>query len=318
MRATLRLFALLLGSVLATGVFAVTADVDSYAWLEDVHGAKPLAWVTEQNKVSLGQLKADPRYQKNYDSILEVLDATDRIPMGSLSHGFVYIFWQDAANPKGLWRRTTIADYQNPAPKWELLLDVDALAREQKENWVFKGAECSPGEVRCLIRLSRGGGDAVVIREYDLKARKLAGDGFSLTEAKADASYLDDDTVLYSTAKDGETTSSYARIAKAWKRGTALSASPVLYTGEVADVGVSPATFHTRQGNVGMVIRNVTFFETDYFVVENGTARKLPMPRSADLKGVFDGAYLATLRQPYETDGVTLPKGALVAFRDGA
>ena len=83
--------------------------------------------------------------------------------MGSLSHGFVYNFWQDAANPKGLWRRTTIADYQNHAPKWELLLDVDALAKTEKENWVFKGAECSPGEVRCLIRLSRGGGDAVVI-----------------------------------------------------------------------------------------------------------------------------------------------------------
>src|SRR5207302_595945 len=64
------LFALLLGSVLATGAFAVTADTDPYAWLEDVRGAKPLAWVAEQNKVSLGKLKADPRYQQNYDSIL--------------------------------------------------------------------------------------------------------------------------------------------------------------------------------------------------------------------------------------------------------
>ena len=101
-----------------------------------------------------------------------------------LSHGFVYNFWQDAANPKGLWRRTAIADYQTPDPKWELLLDVDALAKADKENWVFKGAECSPGEVRCLVRLSRGGGDAVVVREYDLKARKLADDGFALPEAR--------------------------------------------------------------------------------------------------------------------------------------
>jgi prolyl oligopeptidase len=321
MRAIVSLSALLLGSFLVTGVFAVSADAqsqDSYAWLEDVHGQKPLAWVAEQNKSSLGVLKADPRYQKNYDSILEVLDATDRIPMGGLSHGFVYNFWQDAANPKGLWRRTAIADYQNAAPKWELLLDIDALAKAEKENWVFKGAECSPGETRCLIRLSRGGGDAVVVREYDLKAKALATDGFRLDEAKSDASYLDDDTVFYATAKDGETTSSYARIAKQWKRGAPLSASPVLYTGEVGDVGVSPATFHTRKGNVGMVIRNVTFFETDYFVVENGKAVKLPMPRSADLKGVFDGAFLATLREAYTADGVAMPKGALVAFRTGA
>src|ERR1700748_2612604 len=146
---------------------------DPYLWLEDVHGAKPLAWVAEQNKKALAVLKADPRYQKNYDSVLQVLDAPDRIPSGSLDHGFVYNFWQDAKNPKGIWRRTGIADYQNAAPHWDVLLDVDALAKAEKENWVFGGSECSPGETRCLIRLSRGGGDAVVIREYDLKAKKL-------------------------------------------------------------------------------------------------------------------------------------------------
>jgi prolyl oligopeptidase len=312
------LFALLLGSVLATGAFAVTADTDPYAWLEDVHGAKPLAWVAEQNKVSLGKLKADPRYQQNYDSILSVLDATDRIPMGGLNHGWVYNFWQDAANPKGLWRRTTIADYQNPAPHWQVLLDVDALAKTDRENWVFKGAECSPGERRCLIRLSRGGGDAVVIREYDLAAMKLADDGFALPEAKSDASYLDDDTVLFATALDGETTSGYARIVKSWRRGTPLAAAKTLYEGEAGDVASAPATFHTRQGNTGLIIRAVSFFESDYFALEGGAEKKLPLPRSADVKGLFGGAWIATLRQPFVTDGVSLPKGALVAFREGA
>jgi prolyl oligopeptidase len=315
----LNLFALLLGCVLATGAVAVTeSPTDPYVWLEDVHGEKPLAWVKEHNAASLGPLKSDPRYQKNYDSILEVLDATDRIPMGSLSHGFVYNFWQDAANPKGLWRRTTIADYQNAQPHWDVLLDVDALAKAEKENWVFKGAECSPGEVRCLIRLSRGGGDAVVIREYDLKAKMLASDGFAMPEAKTDAAYLDDDTVLYATAKDGETTSGYARIVKQWRRGAPIAASTVLYQGETSDVASSPATFHTKQGNAGLVIRAVSFFEADYFALENGTVKKLSLPRSADMKGLFDGAWIATLREAFTTDGVTLPKGALVAFREGS
>src|SRR5258708_2218354 len=271
-----KLFALLIGSVLATGAFAVTpkelSQADPYAWLEDVHGVKQLSWVKEQNAASLGPLKQDPNYRKNYDSSLEVLDATDRIPMGSLSHGFVYNFWQDAANPKGLWRRATIADYQNVHPAWELLLDVDALAKAEKENWVFKGAECSPGEVRCMIRLSRGGGDAVVIREYDLKAKSLAADGFAMPEAKTDASYLDDDTVLFATARDGETTSGYARFVKQWRRGEPLASAKLLYEGETSDVGSSPATFHTRQGNVGLVVRSVSFFESDYFVLENGAA----------------------------------------------
>jgi prolyl oligopeptidase len=315
MRATLSLLALLL--VLASGAFALNTD-DPYVWLEDVHGAKALVWVAEQNARSLGPLKADPRYQQNYDSLMQVLDATDRIPVGGLSHGLVYNFWQDAANPKGLWRRTSITDYQTQNPKWEVLLDVDALAKAQGENWVFKGAECSPGEVRCLLRLSRGGGDAVVIREYDLKAKKLADDGFALAEAKSDAGYLDDDTVIFATAKDGETKSGYARIVKLWRRGTPLAAAKTLYEGDETDVLSAPATFHSKEGNTGLVIRAVNFFESDYFALAGDAVKKLPLPRSADIKGVFDGAWIATLRQPFVSDGVSLPKGALVAFRDDA
>ena len=146
---------------------------DPYIWLEDVHGEKPLAWVQEQNAHALGVLKADPRYQQNYDAILKVLDATDRIPYGSLDHQYVFNFWQDAEHPKGIWRRTTIADYANPAPKWETLLDLDKLAADEKENWVWKGASCTPTLTRCLVNLSRGGGDAVVVREFDLATQKF-------------------------------------------------------------------------------------------------------------------------------------------------
>ena len=69
---------------------------------------------------------------------------------------------------------------------------------------------------------------------------------------------------------------------------------------------------------MGLVIRAVSFFESDYFALEQGAVKQLPLPRSADVKGVFDGAWIATLRQPFDSDGVSLPKGALVAFREGA
>jgi prolyl oligopeptidase len=318
MRAKLSLFALLLGSVLASGAFAVTASDDPHAWLEDVHGAKPLEWVKEQNARSLGPLKADARYQKNYDSILQVMDATDRIPFGSLRHGHVYNFWQDAANPKGLWRRATIADYQTAEPHWELLLDIDALAKAEGENWVFKGASCAPGEIRCLISLSRGGGDAAVVREYDLKAKTLATDGFSLPEAKGDMDYLDDDTVLFATASGPQTTSGYARTVRLWKRGTAVADAPVIYEGKPEDVLVAPAVFHTKAGNFALVMRAVSFFETAYFAVEGAKVRKLDLPLSADVKGMIDGALIATLREDYEKDGAHFAKGSLIAFKDGA
>ena len=329
----LSLTILLFLSILTFGASAVTvkntdhADpagppADPYVWLEDVHGAGPLGWVAEQNKKSLAVLKADPRYQKNFDSVLEVLDAPDRIPTGSLDHGFVYNFWQDAKNPKGIWRRAAIADYANPAPHWEILLDVDGLAKAEKENWVFEGAECAPKETRCLIRLSRGGGDAVVVREYDLKAKKLAAGGFHLAEAKSDASYLDDDTVLFATdfGKGSLTNSGYARIVKLWKRGTPIASARTLYEGQVTDVLASPATFHTSEGNAALVIRAVSFFENEYYAVDAATAKvkKLPLPLSADVKGMINSALVATLRQDYtDASGEHFGKGSLVLFREG-
>ena len=314
MRAKLSLFALLLGSVLASGAYAVD---DPYVWLEDVHGAKPLAWAKEQNAKSLAPLKADPRYQKNYDSVLEVLDATDRIPMGALRGRNVYNFWQDAKNPKGIWRRTSIASYQAANPDWQVLLDIDALAKAESENWVFKGSSCAPGETRCLVRLSRGGGDAVVVREYDLASMKLMEGGFSLPEAKVNLEYLDGDTILFGTAKDGETNSGYARTVKLWKRGTPIASAPLVYEGTKEDVLVAPMVFHTKEGSFPFVVRAVSFFESEYFAVEGGKVRKLDMPLSADVKTMIDGALIAVLRQDYEKDGAKFPRGALVAFRDG-
>ena len=141
---------LLFLSLLSLGAFAVTAPEttdDPYVWLEDVHGAKPLAWVAEQNKKSLARAQGRSRAtRKITTACCRFWMRPTAFPSGSLDHGFVYNFWQDAKNPKGIWRRTTIADYANPVPHWEILLDVDALAKAEKENWVFEGAECAPKE----------------------------------------------------------------------------------------------------------------------------------------------------------------------------
>lgn len=299
----------------AAGARAVTTD--EYAWLEDTHGAKPLAWVADHNKASLGPLKADPRYQKNYDSILQVMDATDRIPFGTLRGAFVYNFWQDAANPKGLWRRTAIADYQTATPKWEVLLDVDALAKAEGENWVFKGAECAPsGKPYCLLRLSRGGGDAVVVREFDTEAKAFLKDGFHLAEAKSDASYVNDDSSIYYADGNGPLTQSgYARQVKFWKRGNP-AVGRVIFDGKPEDVLAAPAILRNGKGqDIALVVRAVSFFESEYFLygLEN-QQRKLPLPLSADVKGALDGRIIFSLREDWKTpDGKLLAKGGLFA-----
>ncbi|HEU4550816.1 MAG TPA: hypothetical protein VFS01_14045, partial [Rhizomicrobium sp.] len=289
---------------------------DAHAWLEDTHGQRPLEWVRAHNAVSLARLKPDPRYQRNFDTVLALADATDRIAYGRLRGGHVYNFWQDAANPKGVWRRTTIAGYLSPAPPWELLLDVDALARAEGENWVYKGADCSPDQQRCLISLSRGGGDAVVTREFDLRARRFADGGFALAEAKSSSTWLDDRTVLFATAADGATRSGYGRIVKMWTRGTPVSAARTIYEGAVEDVLAAPETFHTRDGNLAVIARAVSFFETEYFVLAaDGAPWKLPVPRSLQLQGLLDGRLIFTLREDWQVPGgATLPRGALAAL----
>jgi prolyl oligopeptidase len=291
---------------------------DPYVWLEDVHGAKQLEWVQAQNAKSLAVLKADTDYQKDYDSVLSVLDATDRIPFASLDHDFAFNFWQDAANPKGIWRRTTIADYANPRPQWETLLDIDKLAADEKENWVFKGADCDSKLARCLISLSRGGGDAVVVREFDLATKSFVKDGFVLAEAKSNVAVLDADTVLFGTdfGPGSMTTSGYPRIVKIWHRGEKIAEAKTLLEGKPEDVSVGPSVLHLLDGSVPVIVRAPSFFETEYFLRNaEGKWWKLPLPLSANLQGLTKGQILFTLRGDWTPPGgAPIAKGSLIAL----
>jgi prolyl oligopeptidase len=291
---------------------------DPYLWLEDIHGSNALDWVKAQNAKSAAVLEGDADYQKDYDAILKVMDATDRIPFGNLDHNFVFNFWQDAQHPKGIWRRTTIADYANPQPQWETLLDVDKLAADEKENWVWKGAETAPSLQHCLIRLSRGGGDADVVREFDLGTKLFLKDGFTLPEAKSDITYLDDDTVLFGTdfGPGSMTTSGYPNIVKLWKRGTPMADAKTIHTGELSDVGSEGTVMHGSDQNIPLVERSITDFTTEYYyVLPDGSTMKLPLPLGADLKGASQDNLIFTLRDDWTPPGgKPIAKGSLVAF----
>jgi prolyl oligopeptidase len=313
----------LLGCLLSMGAFAVSnlhekGAGDPYLWLEEVHGAKAVEWVKAQNAKSTAALEADPDYQRDYEAILQVLDATDRIPFGGLDHDSVFNFWQDAQHPKGIWRHTSVADYGNATPAWQLLIDVDALARDEHENWVWKGAECSPSLKRCLVQLSRGGGDAVVVREFDLKSRAFLAEGFALTEAKSSITYLDEDTVLVGTdfGAGSMTTSGYPRTIRLWKRGGALTAARTVYEGKDSDVASQGVVLHSPGGALPLVQRAIGFFSTEYYALAaDGSTTLLPLPQGADLKGALGERLLFTLRDDWQPpQGTLIPKGSLVAF----
>ncbi len=314
-----RFVVLLIGLVAATAVLAANKGKtveDPYIWLEDIHGAKPLAWVAEQNRKSLGVLKADPRYRTNYDFILKVLDAADRIPNGKLDHQYVFNFWQDAEHPKGLWRRTTIADYANASPHWEILLDLDKLAADEKENWVWKDADCAPSLTRCLLNLSRGGGDAVVVREFDLASKLFVKDGFTLSEAKSFVGFFDDDTVYFGTdfGPGSMTTSGYPRIVKMWHRGEKIADAKTLLEAKASDVAAAATIFRDGDRSIALIARAPSFFEEEYYLEGAGGALwKLPVPLSAQLQGLSKGQILFTLREDWAPNGTKITKGSLIA-----
>jgi prolyl oligopeptidase len=309
--------AVLAGAKVDKNPQAAAGPADPYLWLEDVHGAKALAWVKAQNAKSLAVLQADPDYQKDYDAILKVLDATDRIPYGELDHQYVFNFWQDAEHPKGIWRRTSIADYANAAPAWDVLLDVDQLARDEHENWVWHGADCSPSLRRCLLTLSRGGGDAAVVREFDLATKSFVKDGFALAEAKSQITWLDEDAVVFGTdfGAGSMTSSGYPRIVKVWKRGEPMASARTVYEGKESDVASAGVVFHNPAGTIAVIQRAVTFFTAEYYwLASDGTTRRLPLPLGADLKGAQGDELLFTLRDDWSRPGAaSISKGSLIA-----
>jgi len=307
-----------LGVLAAAGVASAASDNDPNLWLADIHGAKAVAWAKTQTAKADAVLKSDPDYARIRNSILSDLNRPERIPEGDVDHEWVYNFWQDAAHVRGLWRRTTIADYATKDPHWQTLLDVDKLDKDSGKNWVWKGADCNTAHDHCLVRLSPGGGDALEIREYNALTGKFIDGGFSLGIAKSYASYIDDNTVLFATDFGPGTlnSSGYPRFVKLWHRGEKIADARTVFEGKVSDVWAQPSVHTGPDGTVATIARGITFFTGEYLVVKpDGTTVKLPLPDSADLKGITQGQIVATLRDAWKPEGgQAIAKGALIAF----
>jgi prolyl oligopeptidase len=261
-------------------------DDDPYLWLEEIEGPRALEWVEAQSRATLAKF-GNARFAADRDVLAAILDRPDRIP-GVTRHGpHLHNFWMDAANPRGLWRRTTLASYRSERPEWETILDIDALAAKEGEDWVWKGASVLPGtHERAILSLSRGGSDAVVLREFDLASKAFAAGGFSLPQAKGDVEWLDKDTLLLSSALgDGmATTSGYARTVRLWRRGTGVEAARVLFETVPGSVSAGASIDLTQGAETVWFAEQTTFFDAVIWMGDrNGPRVKLDLPSDASL-----------------------------------
>ncbi len=296
---------------LVEGGFATSDATDPYIWLEEVEGERAMAWVNEHNTHSLGVLQGDPRYDGLHEQALALVQARDRIPAPGFTHdGHIDNFWQDATHVRGIWRRTTIDSYRTDAPNWETILDIDALSTAEGKNWVYKGSSCLPPDERlCLISLSDGGKDAVVVREFDSVSRTFVEGGFELPESKGGASWVDADTLLISRdfGPGTLTSSGYPMIVKRLKRGQSIDQAETIFTGQPSDVSVSGGALRDADGVIKAILinRGVNFYEGETHVLNaDGTTTQLQLPAKSDINALVQGQLVVTTNQDW-----TAPSG---------
>ena len=286
---------------------------DPYRWLEDVTGERALSWVRERNAETIAELTGTSRFEALRAEIREVLDSTDRIPYITRRGGYRYNFWRDREHPRGLWRRTTLAEYRKDRPDWEILLDVDALGRDEGENWVYGGAQClRPDYRRALVRLSRGGADASVVREFDIERREFVSDGFQLPEAKSIVRWIDADRIYVATdfGPGTLTTCGYPRTVRQWRRGTPLEQAELVYEGKPDDIEVYADHDDTEGFERDFVGRVLDFYRSELYQRSGDRLRRVEVPDDA-IVGVYRRWLLVELRSEW-TVAETYPAGCLL------
>lgn len=289
-------------------------DPDPYLWLEDITGDAALDWVRRHNEPTLAEL-CDDRFEQFREQALDVLDTDARIPYVVRRGDHLYNFWRDAEHPRGLWRRTTLEQYRSETPDWDVLIDVDALAAQEDENWVWAGANVvEPDFSVALISLSRGGADAAVKREFDLRTRVFVADGFAVPEAKTTIDWEDHDTVLVGTDfGDGSLTDSgYPRLVKRWRRGQPLSDAELLFSGTHVDVSVGASVDRTPGFERTLVHRSIDFFNTQIYELRRGEFIRIDAPTDATLS-IHREWLLIELRSDWYTPSGQYLAGSLLA-----
>ncbi|SFT13502.1 prolyl oligopeptidase family serine peptidase [Methylobacterium sp. yr668] len=291
-------------------------DDDPYLWLEEADGPDALAWVEARNAETLARY-GDAGFLRDRDIARALLDRPDRIPFVQRFGTWLYNFWTDGAHPRGLWRRVDAAGYRAAVPDWELLLDLDHLAATEGEDWVWAGATILRDALdRALVRLSRGGKDAAVIREFDLDTRTFVADGFVLPEGKGGATWLDRETVLLSSALGPgmATRSGYARTVRLWPRGTDPRDASVLF--ETAETSMAVWGASDRQAGTERitVVEQLGFFDAAVHIGDRGGLRaRLDLPTHAGVQLQRDHLSVR-LRRPWTVDGVAHDTDTVLAI----
>ncbi len=294
----------------------VSETSDPFIKLEDIRSEESMKWVKSENELSSSQLKANPAFNSLKDSIKDILASKEKIPNVTIIEDYIYNHWTDEKNPRGLWRRAKVSELNKKQPAWEVLIDVDELGKTENESWVLKRTQILRGDhSRALVFLSRKGKDATVMREFDLASKTFVKNGFSLSESKMSVAWFDKDTLIIGTdfGPGSMTESGYPRYAKVLKRNQVISDAKMLFETSPKNMGVWSSTNQDGKSSYTVITEQVNFYESvSYLVTADLAAKKLPIPKDAEITGFFKGEIYYLTKSELKTEKQTFQSGSLV------
>jgi len=290
---------------------------DKYQWLEEVDSEKALEFVNDLSKTTFEKLSAEKDYQSIFDKGLAIYNSSERIAYPSIRGNYVYNFWKDKDHIRGIWRRCLLTNYISGDLVWETLLDIDQLSEKDNIKWVYKGSSgLYPDYNRFLIQLSNGGGDAVIIKEFDVNKKEFIDDGFFIDESKGGASYLDENTLIVSTnfGEGSMTTSGYPSQTKIWKRGTSLKDAQLIYEGKATDVGTWGGVMRDGSKTYTMISRAMTFYSSKSLIWQDDKIIELAIPEDARASGILGNQLIVQLKSDWIINSKTYKTGTLISL----
>ncbi|MBL7555001.1 MAG: S9 family peptidase [Bdellovibrionaceae bacterium] len=293
-----------------------TQTSDPFIKLEDIRSEESMKWVKSENELSSSHLKANPAFNSLKESIKDILASKEKIPNVNIIENYFYNHWTDEKNPRGLWRRAKISELNKKQPAWDVLIDVDALGKSENESWVLKRTEILRGDhTRALVFLSRKGKDATVMREFDLSTKTFVKDGFTLQESKMSVAWFDKDTLIVGTdfGSGSMTESGYPRFAKILKRNQVITDAKMVFETSNKNMGVWASTIHDGKSSYTVITDQVNFYESaSYLVTADFAVKKLPIPKDAEIAGIFKGDIYYLTKSELKTEKQTFKSGSLV------
>jgi prolyl oligopeptidase len=321
MKNYLNLIAMMLSILIMSGCGRQTKNrsdmSDPYLWLEDIEGEKALNWVRAQNRISEETFITRPLYKELRDRFLEVFNDKERVIYPDMVGEEIYNLWQDEKNERGLWRRMSKEDFLNGKNDWKVVLDLDKLSSKENRKWVFHGASwLSPDNTICLLRLSDGGKDESVVREFDAAKASFMPDGFSVKESKSSTAWVDKDNILVATnyGPGTMTTSGYPSIVKLWKRGADPAGAETIMKTDTSNMGIFVNGTYSGGRQYSFININKGFYEQDMFLYTTSGPVRIDIPKDVEFHGMHGSEMMLYLQSDWMVDNVTYDAGTLVSF----